>query len=291
MADEGTVRNVHYGDILTVLGSIVDPVVDNLPFIADEAKAKKYQSHILRDGDVIFADTAEDDAVGKAVEMKNCGSPVVSGLHTTPCRPITGLFEHGYLGYYLNAPAYHNQLRPLMQVIKVTSVSRTAMNETEVNHPTSPEEQQKIAALFTEVDNLISATSDEVSALEEAKKGMMQKIFSQEVRFRRDDGTEYPDWEEKAVGKICSVSTGKSNTQDKIDEGQYPFYVRSPIIEHSDKYLFDEEAVITVGDGVGTGKVYHYVNTTLNFINPLKQRGMINDQQAQDIQKMGTNYE
>ena len=67
-------------------------------------------------------------------------------------------------------------------------------------------------------------------------------------------------WEQRKVGELCSISTGKSNTQDKIDDGIYPFYVRSPIIENSNKYLYDEEAVITVGDGVGTGKVFHYVN-------------------------------
>lgn len=59
---------------------------------------------------------------------------------------------------------------------------------------------------------------------------------------------------------MCSISTGKSNTQDKVEDGEYPFYVRSPIVERSTKYLYDEEAVITVGDGVGTGKVFHYVN-------------------------------
>lgn len=68
------------------------------------------------------------------------------------------------------------------------------------------------------------------------------------------------DWEQYKVKELCSISTGKSNTQDKIDEGMYPFYVRSPIIERSTKYLYDEEAVLTVGDGVGTGKVFHYVN-------------------------------
>lgn len=68
------------------------------------------------------------------------------------------------------------------------------------------------------------------------------------------------DWEQRKVSELCSISTGKSNTQDKSEDGEYPFYVRSPIIERSTKYLYDEEAVITVGDGVGTGKVFHYVN-------------------------------
>ena len=67
-------------------------------------------------------------------------------------------------------------------------------------------------------------------------------------------------WEQRKAQEVCSISTGKSNTQDHIEDGVYPFYVRSPIIERSNRYLFDEEAVLTVGDGVGTGKVYHYVN-------------------------------
>ncbi len=77
-----------------------------------------------------------------------------------------------------------------------------------------------------------------------------------EIRF---DG--FTDaWEQRKVSELCSITTGKSNTQDKIEDGEYPFYVRSPIIERSNKYLYDEEAVLTVGDGVGTGKVFHYVN-------------------------------
>ena len=67
-------------------------------------------------------------------------------------------------------------------------------------------------------------------------------------------------WEQRKAKDLCSISTGKSNTQDRVDDGIYPFYVRSPIVEHSNRYLFDEEAVLTVGDGVGTGKVFHYVN-------------------------------
>ena len=68
------------------------------------------------------------------------------------------------------------------------------------------------------------------------------------------------DWKLCKISELCSVATGKSNTQDKVEDGEYPFYVRSPIVERSTKYLYDEEAIITVGDGVGTGKVFHYVN-------------------------------
>lgn len=76
------------------------------------------------------------------------------------------------------------------------------------------------------------------------------------IRFKEFKG----EWETSFVGEVCKISTGKSNTQDKIEDGEFPFYVRSPYVERSNKYLYDEEAVLTIGDGVGTGKVFHYVN-------------------------------
>lgn len=145
---------------------------------------------------------------------------------------------------------------------KVLSI--TDLRNITVNMPSLPE-QQKIAEFLSTIDTVIEKQKETVSAWEERKKGVMQKLFSQEVRFKADDGSEFPEWEEKNVEDVCSVSTGKGNTQDKVDTGAYRFYVRSPIIEHSDSYLFDEEAVITVGDGVGTGKVFHYVKGKYNL--------------------------
>ena len=66
-------------------------------------------------------------------------------------------------------------------------------------------------------------------------------------------------WEQRKAEELCSISTGKSNAQDRIKDGVYPFYVRSPIIERSNRYLFNKEAVLTVGDGVGAGQVFDYV--------------------------------
>lgn len=84
----------------------------------------------------------------------------------------------------------------------------------------------------------------------------MVKKMVPEVRF---EGFE-DEWKTSKIKDLASISTGKSNTEDNVSYGQYPFYVRSETIERSNQYLFDEEAVLTVGDGVGTGKVFHYVN-------------------------------
>ena len=128
--------------------------------------------------------------------------------------------------------------------------------------PKNVEEETRIGEFLHNLDSLITLHQRKCDKLIRFKAAMLQKMFPQngadkpEIRFKGFTDA----WKQRKVGELCSISTGKSNTQDKIDDGIYPFYVRSPIIEKSNKYLYDEEAVITVGDGVGTGKVFHYVN-------------------------------
>ncbi|WP_289307728.1 restriction endonuclease subunit S [uncultured Phocaeicola sp.] len=66
------------------------------------------------------------------------------------------------------------------------------------------------------------------------------------------------EWERKRLKDVCNIRTGNKNTQDKSDNGIYPFYVRSQIVERINSWTFDGEAILTAGDGVGVGKVFHY---------------------------------
>lgn len=66
------------------------------------------------------------------------------------------------------------------------------------------------------------------------------------------------EWEKCKLGDVCNTSTGNKNTQDKIDDGIYPFYVRSQTVERVNSWTFDGEAILTAGDGVGVGKVFHH---------------------------------
>jgi type I restriction enzyme S subunit len=67
------------------------------------------------------------------------------------------------------------------------------------------------------------------------------------------------DWDIRNIGEVVSITTGSRNTQDKIEDGDFPFFVRSQTIERINSYSYDGEAVLTAGDGVGTGKVFHYL--------------------------------
>lgn len=84
-----------------------------------------------------------------------------------------------------------------------------------VKLPSLPE-QQKIAEFLSTIDTVIEKQKETVSAWEERKKGVMQKLFSQEVRFKADDGSEFPDWEEKKLGDVFEISSETNgNKYDK----------------------------------------------------------------------------
>lgn len=153
--ENGIARNVHYGDILIKFGDCLDGEQSDLPFITDDTVLPKFAGSILSEGDVIFADTAEDEAAGKCIELRKLPKePTISGLHTIPARPRFP-FGTGYLGHYLNSDAYHRQLLPLMQGIKVISVSKAALQDTHVRFP-SLSEQSAIGVALSEIDALIT---------------------------------------------------------------------------------------------------------------------------------------
>ena len=173
---EGTVFDIHYGDVLIKYGSVLDAEKVDVPRIANDAVANRQTCDCLQDGDVIIADTAEDSAVGKCTELCNStGKKVFSGLHTMPLRPMRK-YASGYLGHYLNSPAFHDQLLPLMQGIKVISVSRSAIEDMTMSVP-SVAEQASIGAFFDRLDSLITLHQRKLELLRNIKKSMLDKMF------------------------------------------------------------------------------------------------------------------
>lgn len=154
--EEGSALNVHYGDILVKYGEVLDVSTEQIPYIVDDAIVKKYSSSGLQNGDIIIADAAEDETVGKCTEIANLQEiTVLAGLHTIPVRSRIK-FSCGYLGYYMNSSSYHDQLLPLMQGTKVSSISKSAIQDTMILYPKSADEQQKIGDYFRNLDSIIT---------------------------------------------------------------------------------------------------------------------------------------
>ena len=201
--ESGSVRNVHYGDVLIKYGSVLDAQNDELPFITGRSK-DDFKGALLQNGDIIIADTAEDETTGKVCEIVNIqDKDVVAGLHTMVCRPKNKTAE-GYFGYYMNSSSYHHQLLPLMQGIKVLSLSKTNVQKTTVKYPKDKAEQQKIADCLRRIDTLITLHQRKYEKLVNIKKSMLDKMFPPngvsvpEIRFK---GFTDP-WEQRKLKEL-----------------------------------------------------------------------------------------
>ena len=109
--------------------------------------------------------------------------------------------------------------------------------------------QDKIASSLSAVDGHLASLEELVSKYEAIKKSTVSLLLRPQ-----------PTWQTKPLGDLSFIKTGTRNTQDAVKDGKYPFFVRSPIVERINTFSFDGEAVLVAGDGVGAGKVFHYVN-------------------------------
>ncbi len=201
--DNGQIKNIHYGDILVKYAAVLDYKNDKIPFITD-GKISDFKSQLLQNGDVIFADTAEDEVVGKAIEINvPADTFIVSGLHTMAYRPKAKLSSF-YLGHYLNSNAYHHQLLPLMQGVKVLSISRTNLAKTIVRYPLSEQEQTQIGNFFQNLDQSIALHEKKLAQTQNLKKAMLEKMFPKagskqpEIRLKGFSG----EWQLDAIGNV-----------------------------------------------------------------------------------------
>ena len=233
--ESGSVRNVHYGDVLIKYGSVLDVQNDELPFITGRSK-EDFKGALLQNGDIIIADTAEDETTGKVCEIVNIqDKDVVAGLHTMVCRPKNKTAE-GYFGYYMNSSSYHHQLLPLMQGIKVLSLSKTNVQKTTVKYPKDKAEQQKIADCLRRIDTLITLHQRKYEKLVNIKKSMLDKMFPQngasvpEIRFKS-----FTDpWEQRKFSDI-TFPAGEKN-RDNLPLESYSITNEHGFIPQDEKF-------------------------------------------------------
>jgi len=168
---------------------------------------------------------------------------------------------NGKFIYYYFADKFYRRVSRLSAKNSVDSVRMSMISDMPISIPAKPE-QQKIAAFLTAVDNKIEQLSQKQELLGEYKKGLMQQIFSQAIRFKADDGSDFPDWEEKRLGG-CILENQKSQIQvnfvsdntERDDVNIYPFFTSG------NKALFTDSPIVE-GDNIflSTGGI-----ATINF--------------------------
>lgn len=174
--EKGYIKNLHYGDVLIKFGEILNVSTESLPYITQINSPKEYSKSMLKNGDIVIADAAEDNTVGKCTEIQNCTEFLAAGLHIIAVRPKIE-FAPTFLGFCINSESFHNQLLPLIQGTKVSSISKSAIVDTVIYYPISITEQQKIGQFFSKYASLISAQQKEIDKLKDIKKSLLQKMF------------------------------------------------------------------------------------------------------------------
>ena len=134
-------------------------------------------------------------------------------------------------------------------------LSKSLLLNFEIVKPNNVDEQKQVAEALSDVDKLIRELDTLIEKKRSIMQGTMQELLTAHCRL---PGFVHP-WRDTLVEKCCKITTGESNTQDQIESGIYPFYIRSATVMRSNSYIFDCEGVITIGDGQ-IGKVFHYVN-------------------------------
>ncbi|AKH32402.1 Type I restriction modification DNA specificity domain protein [candidate division SR1 bacterium Aalborg_AAW-1] len=215
--EEGEIKNIHYGDIHTKFNILFDITKEKVPYINLDIKFN--QSNICDKGDIIVADASEDYSdIGKAIEITNIDNQkIVAGLHTLHFRSKDKIFASGFLGYLLKTSSFRRKIQFIAQGAKVLGISVKEFNKIGFIIP-EKQEQTKIASFLSAVDEKIQSLTDLRTAWADYKTGIMQQIFSQEIRFPGFTD----EWEEKKLGEVCDLKNGYAfESSNYVEGGDY----------------------------------------------------------------------
>ena len=229
---------IHYGQIYTKYGLFADKT---FTFISEEC-AKKQK--MARPNDIVMAVTSENiEDVCKCLAWLGDEPVAVSGH--------SAIIHHNqnakYLVYYFHSQMFFAQKRKLAHGTKVIEVTPDAL--VDIALPVPPIEIQcEIVRILDNFTNLTAELTAELTA-----RGIQYSYYRNKLL------TFHSDTKIVQLADIADIGTGSSNTNEAVEDGKYPFFVRSQEPLRKNDYEYDETAIITAGDGVGVGKVYHYI--------------------------------
>ena len=190
---------------------------------------------------------------------------------------VVGDINKEFLYYYFRF-LYHRRLNhpAIKATTGIQNLDLYAYLQNPIAVPT-PKEQESIVEFINQTSGEITRFIQSKQRFIELLKEQRQSIITNAVTKGIDDSVKMKEtgvdwipsipenWSKRRLRFLVKIITGKKNTEDRVSEGEYPFYVRSQTIERINSYSFDGEGILTAGDGVGVGKVFHYVNGKFEF--------------------------
>lgn len=183
-----------------------------------------------------------------------------------------------YYNYILSLRRAQQNIRRFSKGIMEIRLKISANDFLSIQYPVPPSEEQTAMVAYLDeqtetLDQAIAREQKMIDLLEERKQIIIQQAVTKGLNPNapmKDSGIDWigeiPEhWDSRRMRFLCSITTGNKDTINRVDDGIYPFYVRSPKVERINTYSYDGEAVLMAGDGVGAGKVFHYVNGKFDF--------------------------
>lgn len=229
-----------YGELYTTYKEVAYNIQRKTQAVVD----KKYYSCV---GDVIIP-TSGESAEGISTATCVMAPDVILGGDLNIFR--SDIVDGRIMSYILNHQAKW-KIATIAQGKSIVHIQAKQLANICVKYPLSKVEQQKIAEFLSTIDTVIEKQKETVSAWEERKKGVMQKLLSQEVRFKADDGNEFTEWEKKKLEEVVEFLDGQRKPLEAGQRvpGKYPYYGASGIIDYVENYIFDEELILLSEDG------------------------------------------
>ena len=170
---------------------------------------KTLDSYSVTYGDVLFQRSSEtrEDAGKSNVYLDKENTATFGGFVIRGKK--TGDYSPEFMNSLLKSPKVRKEITSKAQGAQHINVGQETLENVSIILPTI-KEQETVAELLSALDDIIQVQEEKISTLEEQKKGMMQKLFNREVRFKADDGSEYPEWEEMQLGNIAVIKMGQS---------------------------------------------------------------------------------
>lgn len=174
-------------------------------------------------------------------------------------RPDKKIILSSYLEDLLNTGHVKLQIKQRETLSAQPGIYLNDLSKIKINISRSSEEQAKIAVIFEKINEALSLQQQKLAQLQKLKKGFLQNLFPAEnssvprIRFVGFNNK----WKIEKLGDLVSVKTGSRNLQDAVENGKYPFFVRSDKVARLNEYDFDEKAILIPGDG-RIGEIFHY---------------------------------
>lgn len=220
---------------------------------ADEKSLPRYK--VMRTGDIAFEGHINKHFKHGRFVLNNIGDGIISPIFEV-LQPVSELSKEvpEFWKYYIN---YEPVMGKILAKCANTGImmNRLAIKDFYKQKIKVPciEEQRKIAAALAAYDEMIAVKTAKLETWQECKKRMVKEIFGRTKRFKDDDGMEFPEWEEKTLGTVVSITTGKLNANEMVDGGQFDFYTSGVDVFKIDKAAFNGPAITVAGNGANVG--------------------------------------